>query len=210
MNGCAIELNKKSKSQITYVAEGVETGLSVLAGDPNAKVLAITGKECFKNIDISRLNNKVVLCLDNDGDATFKTSIIEKSVFRLIDAGKSVSLMIPKKTGDDFNDVLKRDGASAIKQHMDNTVDAQSIFIHSTKKQIGKNGSQENNSLIKKLLAIENNQVSIFKSIESAHDNILKNTSTLQKNHRDSLSNKIDYNMNAIKTHHHNIMEKEI
>ncbi len=210
MNGCPIELNKKSNSQTTYVAEGVETGLSVLAGDPNANVLAITGKESFKNIDLSRLSNKVVLCLDNDGEATFKTSIIEKAVFRLIEAGKSVALMIPKKTGDDFNDVLKRDGASAIRQHMENSVDAKSIFIHSTEKQIDKNELQENNSLIKKLLAIENNQIAGFKSMASVHDSHLKNISTLQKNHDYSLSNKINYNVDLSKTNHHKIMEKEI
>ena len=210
VNGCSIELNKQSKGQTTYVAEGVETGLSILAGDPNANVLAITGKESFKNIDLFRLSNKVVLCLDNDGEATFKTSVIEKAVFRLIEAGKSVSLIIPKKTGDDFNDVLKRDGASAIRQHMENSVDAKSIFIHSTEKQIGKNELQENNSLIKKLLAIENNQIAGFKSMASVHDSHLKNISTLQKNHDYSLSNKINSNIDLSKTNHHKIMEKEI
>lgn len=206
MNGCPIELNKKSNSQITYVAEGVETGLSVLAGDPSAKVLAITGKESFKNIDLSRLSNKVVLCLDNDGDATFKTSIIEKAALRLMEEGKSVSLMIPKKQGDDFNDVLKRDGASAIKKHMENLVDAKSVFIHSNEKQ---NGIIEN-SLMKKLLAIENNQVASFKALENMNSNHIKNVSISQKNNDAIISNKVFSKYDIPKIQHQKTIEKEM
>jgi len=209
VNGCSIELNKKSKSQTTYVAEGVETGLSILAGDPNAKVLAITGKENFKTIDITRLSNKVVLCLDNDGEATFQKSIIEKAAFRLIEAGKSVSLMMPKKTGDDFNDVLRRDGASVIKQYMGNLVDAKSIFINSTEEKNGKHGLQEN-SLMRKLLAIENNQVASFKALEIVNSNHFKHISMVQKNNDALISNKINSKYDIPNMQHHKTIKKEM
>ena len=111
LNGCPIELNKTSTSNTTYLTEGVETGLSILAGDPNAKVLAMVGKKNFNKVDLTRLTDSVVLCLDNDGDVTFKDSVIEKAVLRLTEAGKFVSLILPKKMGDDLNDILKRDGA---------------------------------------------------------------------------------------------------
>lgn len=210
MNGCPIVLNKTSKSQTTYLTEGVETGLSIFSANPHANVLAMIGKSNFKNVDLSRLSDKVVLCLDNDGKATFKDSVIEKTVLRLSASGKSVSLMIPKQSGDDFNDVLKRDGVSGIKQHMNNTVDAKSLFSQTSEKQMGVHEIHENPSLIKKLLAIENNQVANLKSLDQINSSHLKHVSTLQKDNDVHISNKINLDHANTKIQHHKVMEKEM
>lgn len=209
MNGCPIVLNKASKSQTTYLTEGIETGLSILSADRHANVLAMIGKSNFKNVDLSRLSDTVVLCLDNDGKATFKDNVIEKTILRLFNAGKSVSLMIPIKSGDDFNDVLKRDGVSRIKKHMDNTVNASSIFSQLSEKKLDINGIQENTALIKKLLTIENNQAA-NQSLVQINSNHLKHMSILQKDNEFNLSNKINSNDANTKIQHHKTVEKEM
>lgn len=210
LNGCPIELNKTSTSNTTYITEGVETGLSILAGDPNAKVLAMVGKNNFNKVDLTRLTDSVVLCLDNDGDVTFKDSVIEKAVLRLTEAGKFVSLILPKKMGDDLNDILKRDGASVIKQIIERKIDAKLVFSHSAEKQTELNGSQETRSLINKILAIENNQISNCKSIDNMSTINLRNISISQKNNDALMSNKLNSTIELNKIQNHKIIEKEM
>lgn len=135
VHGCPVELNKKATSEITYLTEGVVTGLSILEADPKALVLATSGKSNFPNIDLSRLTNKVVICVDNDGESTFKDStkdkacIIKQAVDRLERAGKSVSIILPKNVGDDLNDVLMKEGVSALKKYLKNPIDARSLLL---------------------------------------------------------------------------------
>lgn len=118
MNGYGIELNKSSDNKVTYITEGVETGLSLLEHDPKAKVIAVLSKSNFQNIDLTHLSEKVILCLDNDGQKTFKDSAILNANLRLIEAGKNVTLVMPEKEGMDFNDVLKNDGAVELKRQI--------------------------------------------------------------------------------------------
>ena len=211
MNGCPIELNKSSKSTVTYLTEGVETGLSILEGNPDANVFAMIGKSNFKNINLSTLTDHVVLCLDNDKDATMKDSMIEKSVDRLIAGGKSVSIMIPEKPGDDFNDVLKKEGGSKISDYLKNTIDAKSFIM---KEKIKLNKSMElnelkNNEMIKKIVSIENDQLSNFNELERSSKNKFHQTSLLQKNIDAEITKNTLMNSKLIKTTHQKIMAIE-
>ena len=211
MKGCPVELNKTAKSDITYLAEGVETGLSIVEGDANAKVFALMGKSNFKNIDLSKLTHHVVLCLDNDIEATLKDFVIEKSVARLIREGKSVSIMMPDKPGDDFNDVLKKEGPSKIMHYMKNTVDAKSFLIEARQqlnKQLDKDNSK-NNELIKKIITIENNQLSDFNELDHALMNQLHQMESLSKSGDEILLNKSVLNAKSMETNHHILMTIE-
>ena len=67
INGCPVELNTKSTEITTYLTEGLETGLSLLEVNPEARVMTVLGKKNFETVDLSRLTNHVVLCVDNDG-----------------------------------------------------------------------------------------------------------------------------------------------
>ena len=127
-NGQTIVLNSNTSSKITYLTEGIETGLSILECDPNANVQATLSKSNFKNVDLRNLSSKVVLCLDNDGDKTFKDELITKSVIRLLDAGKKVSIVMPDKTSADFNDALREEGAQSVAKQLANPVDAKTLL----------------------------------------------------------------------------------
>lgn len=128
MKGRVVELNKVSVSEITYLAEGIETGLSILEGDKNARVMAVLSKSNFLNVDLNQLTNNVVLALDNDGDKTFKDEIIQKAMQRLMDAGKRVSVVMPEKEGLDFNDVLKQEGLTGLKNQISRPIDLKTLL----------------------------------------------------------------------------------
>ena len=159
MKGHVIELNKASTSDTTYLSEGVETGLSLLEYNKDANIKALLSKSNFLNVDLNKIRNNVVLCLDNDGEKTFNDAIIIKSILRLQDAGKTITIIMPNKEGMDFNDVLKREGVDGVKRHMTNNIDLKSAFkLHEdSNKDLYKNGSQEElihakNTVLKSLL----------------------------------------------------------
>ena len=113
---------------MTYLTEGVETGLSILECSKNANVQTTLGKSNFKNVDLRNLSEKVVLCIDNDGDKTFKDGVITNAVIRLLDAGKKVSIVMPDKIGNDLNDVLIQEGAKSVAKQLANSVDAKILL----------------------------------------------------------------------------------
>jgi hypothetical protein len=97
------------KESVTYLAEGVVTGLSVRDAVHNERVIATLGKENFPNIDMALLTNKVVLCLDNDGKPIKDDKAIILTIERLKQHGKTVEISIPIREKD-FNDVNKSSG----------------------------------------------------------------------------------------------------
>lgn len=98
-----VNLNNNGKGDTVYITEGVETGLSILQVNEKAPVYAVLGKSNFANIDTKNLPDNVILCVDNDGKATYKyaknekTNPIIRAAERLNDAGFQVSIIIPKK-----------------------------------------------------------------------------------------------------------------
>ena len=94
------------KNKISFIAEGVETGLSVkdavggMKNTKNSEVVVTLGKSNFTSIDPQSIGDKVVFCLDNDGQKTFTDSTIHKAAERLIGFGKEVFIAIPGKIND--------------------------------------------------------------------------------------------------------------
>ena len=123
MDGGAVVLNDtKKNNQISFVAEGVETALSVSDACEYDKVLATLGKSNFKNIDVSLLTDKVVLCLDNDGTSTLNGKIIIEAAERLKELGKDVYIAMPERVGQDFNDIAKEGGIDAVKHQLEKSM----------------------------------------------------------------------------------------
>jgi phage/plasmid primase-like uncharacterized protein len=121
----AAVLLKKSddKDRTSYIAEGVETGLSIKDAITKGDVLATLGKSNFTSLDPAKLGKKVVFCLDNDGKDIHKDQVLYKAAERLIKSGKDVFFAIPKqlnKQKTDFNDVAKTSGVSEVKHYLDN------------------------------------------------------------------------------------------
>lgn len=102
-----------NKNAITYITEGIETGLSVRDAVQNERVLVSLGKQNMTSIDPNLLTNKIVLCLDNDGRSIHNDKVILQTIERLKLHGKEVEIAIPNKKGD-FNDVAKLEGVSGV------------------------------------------------------------------------------------------------
>lgn len=123
----AVNLNQKGEGDTTYLTEGVETGLSLLEIDNKRRVLAVLGKENFYKINEKLLTQKVILCIDSDGKNTFKlnkdnTNTILKASERLEKLGFDVSIIIPRETGKDLNDILKSKGKIALSNELSNPI----------------------------------------------------------------------------------------
>lgn len=112
--GSGVILNEgQGKDSVTYLSEGVETGLSIRDAVHNDRVIATLGKHNFLNIHMELLTDKVVLCLDNDGKSLKEDKVILQTIERLKQNGKSVQIVIPIKHKD-FNDVGKSQGTQGV------------------------------------------------------------------------------------------------
>jgi conjugative relaxase-like TrwC/TraI family protein len=120
--GSAVALTHllSEKSAPIFIAEGPETGLSIYQSIPGAHVKVTLGKGNFRNIDPKSLGNDVVLCTDNDNDEK-KEVDIHLAAERLIAHGKNVWIAKPNDVKD-YNDVLQKHGANAVKTNIENAI----------------------------------------------------------------------------------------
>jgi len=111
-------LEDNDDRDMTFVSEGVETGLSVVQAYPNHQHFAVLGKYNFNSLDMSRLNCHVVLIWDNDGGDVASDPVFKKCAKRLLKNGNKVSFVCPPllkgKSKTDMNDVLKAFGSTGV------------------------------------------------------------------------------------------------
>lgn len=103
----------------TYLAEGVETALSIRDAVNHERVITVLGKENFRSIDPALTTRNIVLCLDNDGESTKDDKLIRESVAHLEKAGKNVILARPEHKGD-FNGVAIKLGVEGVSKALNN------------------------------------------------------------------------------------------
>lgn len=115
-----------SKESVTYITEGVETGLSIRDAVKDDRVISTTGKHNFLNINIELLTEKIVLCLDNDGKAIKEDKLIVDTIERLKQHGKSVAIAIPSRVKD-FNDLQVSGGRQAVIDTLNKTINSDKI-----------------------------------------------------------------------------------
>ncbi len=103
------EFSKKS-----YIAEGVETGLSALMADPKNEVKVTLGQSNFLSAHTLNLQKNVVFCFDNDAKSSPENRFKDEAN-KLIAEGKTVAYLKPEKAGHDLNDVLKESGINKVR-----------------------------------------------------------------------------------------------
>jgi conjugative transfer relaxase protein TraI len=131
--GAGVVLNEgKGKESVTYLTEGVVTGLSVRDAVPNERVIATLGKNNFANINMELLTNKIVLCLDNDGKSIKNDKAIILTIDRLTKHGKEVEIAMPTRLKD-FNDVSKASGVSGVIDTLNKAVSV-NLAVNNTNK----------------------------------------------------------------------------
>lgn len=104
---------------LTYLAEGIETALSIAQSMQEGTVKAVLGKSNFSNSAIPKENQHVVLCLDNDGYSERKDPLVYKAAENLKARNKTVWIAKPIDSGQDYNDLLRKNGHKAVRSNIE-------------------------------------------------------------------------------------------
>jgi P4 family phage/plasmid primase-like protien len=109
----AVRLGNIGEACVLGISEGIETGLSVMAACPDLPVWAALSAGNMAKIQLPPEATNVVLLADHDAS---KAGIraAQKAAQRFILEGRKVWIATPFKAGEDFNDLLMRDGPDAV------------------------------------------------------------------------------------------------
>lgn len=101
-----------------FIAEGVETALSIKQAYVKGKIVASLGIGNISNYQGPE--KEIIICVDNDDHKlNSKThEILEKAQKYFTAKGQQVSMIKPAHPGDDFNDVLKKEGIKGVQEYV--------------------------------------------------------------------------------------------
>ncbi len=126
LKGSAVTLQEEKDSNVLFVAEGVETALSIKEAGVKGTIKATLGLSNIKrlppenSLNGSSLNEnskaQIVVCVDHDPSDSPATRSLQKSVLELQSKGFSVTVVKPEKLNEDFNDVLKEKGPQGVNE----------------------------------------------------------------------------------------------
>ncbi len=124
--GSAIVINKGKHPHRIVITEGPETGLSIKEADPDLTIFAVLGCGNFKKIPIGPHVKEILFCADNDYKKNpAQQTEIPKSEEKMREAaeyfaekGIDVYFVMPEKAREDFNDVLKNEGAQRVREYL--------------------------------------------------------------------------------------------
>ena len=97
VRGSFVELTKNTTSHTVFIAEGVETALSIAQAEPHARVLCSLGVANMRNLELGDLRGKtIVICADNDGPDSHTNMVVERAAASLKENGaRTVTIIRP-------------------------------------------------------------------------------------------------------------------
>ena len=114
VSGGAVRLAEPSDTGVLVLAEGIETALAVMTACPDLPVWAALSAGNLVEVGLPPEAARIVILADND-ESGAGLAAARKAAARLRAEGRSVWLAAPMEPGDDFNDVLPRDGPDAVR-----------------------------------------------------------------------------------------------
>jgi hypothetical protein len=108
------------KTNVTILAEGIETALSIKQARVPGKIMASLGVSNFKNYKAAK-GEVVIIAADYDGANPATRMALDSAKLALKEQGVDVICIKPKmdgRIGCDFNDVLQRQGFGQIQQQL--------------------------------------------------------------------------------------------
>ncbi|KJV78084.1 toprim domain protein [Rickettsia hoogstraalii str. RCCE3] len=100
-------------SNVTIIAEGLETALSIGEAGIKGKILCSLGVSNIRNYEPIK-GERIIIAADNDGKEAVSVNTVIKAQEELISKGAAVAIVRPPLETGDFNDVLKSQGAESI------------------------------------------------------------------------------------------------
>lgn len=181
ISGSFVCLSKEGSSNITIIAEGLETALSIKEEGIEAKILCSLGINNIKNY-VPNKNERIIIAADNDGAASITPKIIAEAASLLGKNGATVRIVTPSVIGD-FNDLLQRDKTGGMQEIKDifgsviSSLTAKTLaefFAHSAERDKLSDQSREDLAFVSKYNIGENEILESFKSSHLEGVNCLK------------------------------------
>lgn len=111
--GGTVRLAPLGPHGVLGLCEGIETGLSAMLACPGLPVWAALSTTGLEQALLPPEVRRVVMLADHDASGAGARAA-EAAAAKLRLEGREVSIALPPRAGDDFNDMLRRDGAEAI------------------------------------------------------------------------------------------------
>jgi putative DNA primase/helicase len=113
--GGAVRLGKVGEHGVVGLAEGIETALSVMQAFPALPVWAALSSGNLEQIVLPPEITRVVLLADHDGEGV-GLKVAERAAARFCAEARRVWIAHPPHPGDDFNDLLLKQGGVLVRQ----------------------------------------------------------------------------------------------
>ena len=112
--GGAVRLAPLGENGVLGLAEGIETGLSVIEACPGLPVWAALAACNLVHVALPPEVVRVVILADNDGEGA-GIRAARRAAQRHAAEGRQVWIAIPDRAGEDFNDLLRRAGPDVVR-----------------------------------------------------------------------------------------------
>ena len=113
--GGAVRLGEVGEHGVVGLAEGIETALSVMQACPALPVWAALSSGNLEQVVLPPEITRVVLLADHDGEGV-GLKVAERAAARFHAEGRRVWIAHPPDAGDDFNDLLLKQGGDVVRQ----------------------------------------------------------------------------------------------
>jgi predicted P-loop ATPase len=112
--GGAVRLGDLAEAGLVGLAEGIETSLSVMTACRALPVWATLSTRGLRQVVLPAEARKVVIVADHDASGAGQHAALAAAT-RLHAEGRRIWIATPPKQGDDFNDLLAREGPDAVR-----------------------------------------------------------------------------------------------
>ncbi len=113
--GGTVRLAAIGADGVLGLCEGIETGLAVMTACPGLAVWAALSTSGLEQIELPPEARRILILADNDSSGAGLRAA-ESAARRLREQRREVAIAMPPSAGEDFNDMLLRDGPAAIQQ----------------------------------------------------------------------------------------------
>ena len=113
-SGGAVRLAPIGENGVLGLTEGIETALAVMTARPDLPVWAALSASGMEQVRLPSEAKRIVILADHDASDTGQRAA-ETLADRLMVEGRDCVIAMPEKQGDDFNDLLRREGADSVR-----------------------------------------------------------------------------------------------